>query len=56
MTLDREFAGMIGQIGDRTVEPGLGGNIDEQIVDRRGTDGGEHGRTVVGGEREVTHG
>ena len=55
MALDREFAGVVRQAGDRALEPRLGRDIGEQVVDRRGADGGEHRRAIVGRKRKITH-
>ena len=55
MAFDRELARLIRQAGDRAVEPRFGGNVDEQVVDRRGADGGEHRRPVAAGERKIAH-
>ena len=42
VTLDRHLAGMVGEARDLAAEPGGLGHVDEQIVDRRSADRGQH--------------
>jgi hypothetical protein len=50
MPLDRQFGPVIGQAGDRTVQPNSFGNIHEEIVDRLRADDAQHFVTVVAGQ------
>ena len=51
LALDIELAGMIGQAFDLAREARRRGHVDEQIVDRAGTDNAEHFASVSVGER-----
>ena len=55
MALDRHFAGVGRQAGDRAGKPGFGGDIGEQIVDSGRADDAEHGGAVGGGQGKVAH-
>ena len=55
MAFDRKFASVHRQARDRAIEPRFGGNVGEQIVDRRCADGGEHRAPIVICQGKVTH-
>jgi hypothetical protein len=51
VALDRKFGGVVGQAPNRAGQARGFGHVDEQVVDRMGADGGEHGFAVVAGKR-----
>ena len=54
--LNRHFAGVHRQPGDRAGKAGLGRDIDKQIVDRLRADHAQHRAAFGRSQREVTHG
>ena len=55
VAFDRHFGGVHRQVADGAVEAGGLGNVDEEIIDRRGADDGEHRLAVGLGQGKVAH-
>ena len=55
LPLDRKLARMIGQARDFIAQLRGLGHIDEQIVDRAGTDRRQHGAPVFVGQWQIAH-
>ena len=55
MAFDRHFGGVHRQVADGAVEARGLGNVDEEIIDRRGADDGEHRLAVGLGQGKVAH-